>query len=474
MGTFRLHLGFAGLLALLFTAACSTTPPGETTMDGPLEKPSRSWGDERFVHGPSSSCGGVVTDAAGNVIISCSWTDPLMHTYDERWVARYDVDQGQWSEPTVLASSPEQNVETSPTIAKLGIDDAGVATLIWLQGDGGNAALWRRRFDPLTTSWSARESLYDSATGSAVDLRLAVAASGSMTVAWLQYATPGIESARVMVRHYNALTSTWQPAQLLQLHLNRQIGLFGLTTVGEDAVASWWQQNGVRRDVWTSRYTAALGSWSPPMRVDPRLPPWASLDDANPVHLAMGTSGDAVLLWRNVAFERGNAAAPLFWAQRYDRETGGWGKATAIDEADPSIQGLGRLRIARSVVDAAGNIVVLWSRGDAAQELWTNHYDTQRARWELAQRLASCDQITALQAAGSAGGDVMVAWTQRASPEAAQQIWLQRFSGAAKRWDAPQILGGPGALGPSVVLDSAGRATALWTLDGAIWAQRYE
>jgi hypothetical protein len=102
--------------------------------------------------------------------------------------ARYRPGAG-WSGPATLAADPAATGTASTGSLRLGVDDAGVATVVWDENRSGFDGLMLAHYTE-TSGWSAAQVLEAGATGA----ELAVAATGGGVVTWS--GTAGVTAAR--------------------------------------------------------------------------------------------------------------------------------------------------------------------------------------------------------------------------------------------------------------------------------------
>lgn len=229
-------------------------------------------------------------------------------------------------------------------------------------------------------------------------------------------------------------------------------------------IATWEEDADTTGSVWIAWYRG--GAWEAPVRLsDPSahgLLPRVALNDA----------GDAVVAFEVVEHDGAAIASRTVWARRY---TGGaWLDAERLCAAPPAPSVLYASR-PRVGLDASGKALVVWyqQQSGAAFTIHASRFDG--STWS-APFAVSGGVTNALwpDAAVSAGGRAAVVWVQDTNPydpnrsgggPSNPSVRARVLSGDA--WADPQVLNTTladfeGTERPSVVMDAAGRAFAIW------------
>lgn len=184
-----------------------------------------------------------------------------------------------------------------------------------------------------------------------------------------------------------------------------------------NAIAVWWQMDGVMRNIWASRYERGTG-WSAPFTIEQS----AALADSQQV--AMDAEGNAIAVWIQT-----HVGAPSLWASRFT-PAGGWETPELLELMDGSAAVTPRI-----AMNAAGHAVVAWHQQEAVASIYVNRY-VPGSGWQGVQSI----EANALPAYNpevvvTPSGMAVVAWRQR---NAANQFELFAAGAAAGgAWSAP-------------------------------------
>lgn len=218
-----------------------------------------------------------------------------------------------------------------------------------------------------------------------------------------------------------------------------------------EATAVWIRAEGLKSIVETSTRPRA-GEWSTPRKLSP-----AGLEALEP-QVAVTADGEAVVVW---AGEEGASSI----VRAVSRPAGGeWSAIAKL--SGPNVAGHEPAFAPRVAIDATGEAVAVWER-----------FDGEHNRVEAAARPrgGSWSQPVKVSAAGqdaeepglalSPDGEAVVGWQASAGQPSVVEV-AARPAGAA--WTTPSELSPPGqnAGAPSVAIDSADDAVALWNRAG--------
>jgi hypothetical protein len=352
------------------------------------------------------------------------------------------------------------------------MDPTGNAVAVWDEGEAlefdAPEDIRSNGYAP-GVGWGAADGPIDILTGPAVFARVAIDDDGNAVVVWQQEAANRLD---IWANHYVPDTG-WAA---LGERLGTEEGNARRPQVAMDAdgnaVAVWYQSDGMRNDIWSNHYTPDEG-WGMAERIE------RNDGEARWPQIAMDAGGDAVAVWQqcdvgdcdcfgeDCEYSRWNV-----WSNRYT--SGRWGthQPIASDEGDAT-----RPDVA---VDATGNAVAVWQQFDGTHDnIWSNRKAADRANWEEAEPIESLDEGDASrpQVAMDPEGNAVAVWSQFDGMN--DDIWSNRYTPSGG-WDLAERIEGndPGeARRPKVAMDPGGTAVAVWTQpDGvhvSIWSNRY-
>ena len=427
------------LCALLGAAlACLALPAGTALAGGWVLPATPLTGS---ANGPSGAV--VAVDPSGDAI--AAWTDDDGRGTQSVVVASRPAG-GTWSAPTTLAS--DVGVD-APAVT---MDAAGNATVLWVESADG-------------TSWSARASRRDAASGS-WDLvphgfaaqgvadpltQVRADAAGNVYAAWVEH-DAGIGFVRAAVLPsggtWNAPSTLSDPASM---------SAYGRPQIAPDAAGGalvGWSARQVDVPqgyaVETSAY-AGGGSWAAP--ADPLPAQAEEIDDLRVVGL---DGGDAAASW----FQ---GATPTLWGAL--RASGSWG----IEQVSADVATTG-CQLVQALAADAGGATVAW---EPQSSLGLDSVRLTAAGWEPRTPIfpdsATSDE-TVSDAALDHGTVVLVAHDVAAGTDSV--LASRRQDDGTWTRPAAQLDGGTSATtslgGLDLATDAAGDALASWTaLDGS-------
>lgn len=376
----------------------------------------------------------IALDANGNAI--AVWRQWGGSGYDV-WANRYVPAIG-WGSAGLVEKS-DTGSAASPVI---GVDTTGNALAVWAQSDGTRDNIWANRYT-VGGGWATPVLIETDDTGSASKPRLAVDAAGNAVAVWYQW--DGLRT-NIWANLYTA-GAGWGTAALIETDdtgyaLEPQVAV----DPAGNALAVWRQADGVRWNVWANRYTAGVG-WGAPVAIE------TGNGGAGYPQVAIDPSGNAIAVW-----DQWDGAAFSIWANRFT-PAGGWGTAELI-ESDNS----GPASAAQVAVDDTGDALAVWIQSDGMRDnVWSNRF-SPAAGWGTAALIESDDTGDARHArvAVDSAGNGLAVWDQGGGTVA--NVMVNRYS-AAGGWGVAAALENDNAgdaLHPQVAVDPAGNALAVW------------
>lgn len=338
----------------------------------------------------------LVIDSNGNALAVWQQSDGIRNNI---WSNRYTLGTG-WGVATLIESDNAGDA-VSPQIA---IDNNGNALAVWTQHDGTRGNIWSNSYTS-DTGWGAA-IMIESGDGKAFGPQIAVNNSGNALAVWHQ---KGVIHDDIWSNRYT-VGAGWGTAELIEsdnvgpadfpqiaidnngnalavwnqydgirhnIISNRYVsGVgWGSATVIEsenaghalspqiaidtsgNAIAGWFQNDGVNNKVWINRFTFGVG-WGTAMV-------FAGSDYSGTPQIAIDANGNALVLWSQSYGGQRNLLA-----KRYIIGTG-WSLPTNIESGDYSASIYPSI-----VIDSSGSGLVVWSQSDGTQSnILSNRFD---------------------------------------------------------------------------------------------------
>lgn len=367
----------------------------------------------------------------------------------------FDVAAPTWSAPAQLAVSTF--TAGSPVVA---MNESGHAFAAWQQDTDGTGTwnIQAARFDVSTRAWSARVALHpgnrsQAAPGVAIDV------TGNAIAAWSE--DTGNFVYNIYAARFVAAQGTWGPATLIQTVLGRtaQAPQVVMDADGNGTVV--WQQYNEDESalaVYASRFDVSSGSWRPAVQLDPSA--------VNP-KIALDASGNAVAVWERTSDSGMHQIAAARWSQ----SAGTWGAAQVIQVS--SLRGSNpQLAVAPN-----GDATVVWTQAESNGTLTIQacRGRSEAGSWSAPVALTPATGVNGgnwPQAKADPAGNVIVLWYQYRDI-ALYSVDAARFDVASGQWSPPAHIEtveialniNPYSYEPTLVVDAAGNATAVWPRD---------
>jgi hypothetical protein len=397
-------------------------------------------------------------DAGGNAIVVWQQENVPGGSFS-LYANRFAAATKTWGPPVSL----ESNDVDSTINQDLDVDGAGNAVVVWTQrSSGGPDTLWSNRRTP-SGSWGTALPVA-TATGYVGEARVAATGGGDALAVWAELVN---NKTAVRASRFDASAGAWQaPMQLGQADTRRSYNPDIAADELGNAIVLWTEALNApasggtlfeTKQVWEARWDGTARSWSTPEALNAPSGFYVSEPPSPKVALDPAT-GDGIAVWR-----QGVDTVLTLWASRYHRDARSWDAAVLVQANE--------LVTASSpdvAIDASGNAVVVWQQFTGMElDVWANRFAASSGAWTGPVRL-NVDSGLATIAKVAAGGvrDAVVVWTQRNGD--VNHIRASRFDPVEGTWGVPSLLDTTAVPtdGAQVVMDSAGRAIAVWIEGG--------
>ena len=203
-----------------------------------------------------------------------------------------------------------------------------------------------------------------------------------------------------------------------------------------------------------ARYSAASGVWTPPAMVS-----GISLKGASTVRIAIDDAGNGVAAWD----EGSISVTRLVQTARFDASTGAWGppqvRSASLTPGPPAV-----------AITPSGDAFVVWAERTGPPGVFASRFTAVSGTWSATEQVTADWSNTPSVAADTAGNAVVV-WQGAVG----QPVRAARFVAATASWSAPADLSAAlldGLAAPSVAMNAAGDAVAVWNRAGLVEAAR--
>ncbi len=321
--------------------------PGDHKVYANLYIPGHGWqGAHRISTGTEDVCSPTIARTPGGQAFvawgqgpSCGNSGTNRNAYAAIYTPGQAWPNG-WSTPVTLESKSEPVMGNLHMAAAAG----GHAVVAWAHDEGGRQSIWAARHVP-GTGWTAARELTP-ASREAFPADAAINTQGHSLVIWGAHQTDPLEYTIAAARY----TGSWSQPQILDRSDGALTGpLVALDDAGKGTAAWTGVQLIGGSNVRTIMAARLDGSWSTAARIN------SGSHGAILEGLDNGDDGSVVALWRGAT-----ASGEAVYSARY---ANGWSAAVQVASvASPEIvQGMSL------DVDAYGNAVAVWLRGDSSR-----------------------------------------------------------------------------------------------------------
>ncbi|MBI5055613.1 MAG: hypothetical protein HZB61_03225 [Nitrospirae bacterium] len=428
--------------------------PGTSPVQDPVVITPKSWGTAELIETDSTGDAlspQIAFDSSGNAI--AVWEQWGGSTYSIL-ANRYTSGSG-WGTPELIETDDTGDA-LNPTIT---FDSSGNAIAVWEQWDGSTYSILANRYTS-GSGWGTPELIETDDTGDASRPQVAADSNGNAIAVWEQWDG----STNNIWANQFTTSSGWGTAELIETD-DTGDAFRPQIAVGPNgnAIADWYQSDGLINNIWANRYTAGSG-WGTAGLIE--------TDDAgdalNPT-IAVDSNGNAAAVW-----EQWDGLMNSIWANRYTAGSG-WGTAGLIETDDT-----GNASRPQVAVDSNGNAIAVWYQWDGStNNIWTNRY-TAGSGWGTAGLIETDNTGDASrpQVAVDSNGNAIAVWYQ--SDGSTNNIWTNRYT-AGSGWGTAGLIetdNAGNALNPRMAVDSNGNAIAVWQqhdgLINSIWTNSYK
>lgn len=281
----------------------------------------------------------------------------------------------------------------------------------------------------------------------------------------------------------------WSEPVTLDTGTAHSVGVPALAVNSQgDALAVWTEDDGVRDNLWSRRYTSADDQWGMPTLLEQhsgsRYEPGDVSTDSP--QAALNADGMAAVIWLQDEprfFSSGDGfVTDIVYANVY-RPALGWSGRVLLDDSD-----VGFSYAPQVTLTADGTVWIAWKRRTACPVSDASCSELQRvlarryrpeSGWSAWQRLDTAtaeDRLDAVQLAATDAGSAIVVWEQQVASHN-HTLYEGRFARYLQTaWQPPEplLLGrrSGGIRDPQVAANARGDAVILW-LEDAVLVARY-
>lgn len=376
-----------------------------------------------------------------------------------------------WGTPFINAAAP-QYLNFSKTVT----DSNANTTLLWVTaGDNQPMHVWAQRYDAKRRAWGDAVQLDGNDLGSlyaldSLSLDAAVDSAGNVSVMWIADGYGHGDITKMRVSRYVAAREHWDTATAvrdLQRRINPIYDEHLIIGDSGNAAVVWWEQQtiGGGYQLWVTSLSSS-GAWTT-QRVTA-----TESSFSEPYEIRFDAAGNAILTW--IQDTNSNDVYNLWAAQR--TSNGAWATPKILNT-----QNTGSVFEFKSAVDLLGNITWVWRQhtgvGDLTDgtnaRLWSAQLPVGAKLGETTISVTPVDLdisrhyiSRAWDLVGSGTGKFTLIWGE-AEVGSNSKIWSRTLL-AGSNWSAPiatETIADTRHLSDlRVVIDSAGRVTAVWRL----------
>jgi hypothetical protein len=430
-----------------------------TSSSGGSQVVPKSWGAAGLIETSNGNASSpqVAVGQNGNAIAVWSQDDGVRESIHAN---HYDALSDSWGVAGLIETDNTGNA-TSPQVA---IDSNGNAIAVWYQDDGVRLNIYANRYDALSRSWGLAESIETDNAGDAWVPQVAVDPNGNAIAVW--YQNNGVRY-NIYANRYDEVSNSWGPAALIETDNTGSASApqVAIDSIG-NAIAVWMQDDGVRLNIHANRYDVLSDSWGSAELIETD-----NVGDASFPQVAVNQNGNAVAVW-----VQDDGLRYSIYANRYDALSRSWGAAELI-EADNAEHAF-KPDIA---VPPNGNAVAVWFQYDGVRyNIHANSYDELSRSWGLAESIETDNSGDAWnhEVVADRNGNAIAVWTQHDGVR--YNIYANCYDALSGSWGSAKLIDADNigdAWEPHVAADPNGNAIVVWMQDDGvrdnIWANIY-
>ncbi len=213
-----------------------------------------TWGAATRIYDTRRSVSAVKVAMTANGNAIAVWRSYLLGTSNKIWFNRYVAGTG-WNDREEEISQLA-NSDASTSAPEVAMDAAGNAIAVWEQSTVGKTHIWAGRNTTANNNWAKVDLLATDTVSNADSAKMAVDSAGNAMVVWRQ--SEG-SLTHTWSRRY-ASGGSWGTAQSIETNTagNADSPEIAMDTAG-NAVAVWRQTDGSRQNIWANYYTVGSG-----------------------------------------------------------------------------------------------------------------------------------------------------------------------------------------------------------------------
>jgi hypothetical protein len=279
------------------------------------------------------------------------------------WVNRFRADMG-WSGALAVQTSTMSMEEAFA--ARLALDDAGDASLVWTQAfvdsvtSTSRFTPWSSRFDAMQGRWRVPSILDDTGSAGFADTQL-FGPDGTMIAVWPRYADGRLS---IVSRTFAPASGWGEPVAIASAtsEFSMILPSVSLSAAGSGA-ALWTQTQGSTVRVWGSRYDGAMGRWSDATTL--RMLTGATVPYPQ---IAVDPAGDGLAVWSEIL---GTGRAIWMWRLQGQIGFSEGARLSSDVTADPPANSVPQI-----AVDAQGNGMAIWDvQNGGTYTVWASRFE---------------------------------------------------------------------------------------------------
>jgi hypothetical protein len=329
----------------------------------------------------------LAVDATGNALLVWTQSDG---SHPSIWANRYDANTDLWG----TAAPIETDNTGDASLPQVAIDPTGNALAVWEQFDGTHNNIWANHYGASTGLWGVATPI-ETDTGHASHPQVTIDATGNGLAVWEQF-----DGTQVSIRanRYNVSTG-WGMATLLETNNAESAAIPQVAINATSNALAVWRSF---RSIWANCYSASAGIWGMATLIDNNNP-----GDVDTPKVAIDAAGNGLAVWI-----RGNSPHVTIWANRYSASTGLWGIADRIENL------VGDAGAPEIALDSSGNALVVWRQfNNNRGSIWANRYSASTGHWGVARRIENNPgDAGSADVAIDASGHALVVWNQSDGP----------------------------------------------------------